>query len=204
MRLRVHNCTKKFQLRVDGFRLPAFLSCRPSRPASTSAAPVLVIDEVDKIHEDRHAFLPMLLDLLDAGTAQRFRDEYFEMEFDASRIIVVLTANDISKVPPPLLSRVEVFTVPAPQPGQRLRIIEQTMADLSEKTGHAITFAAGVAERLAERMDIDLRQMTRLVRASFATALQAGDKVARLKAPDAIGPVVFSLRDWAPQQGQAC
>ena len=171
---------------------------------SASAAPVLVIDEVDKIHEDRHAFLPVLLDLLDAGTAQRFRDEYFEMEFDASRIIVVLTANDISKVPPPLLSRVEVFTVPAPQPGQRFRIIEQTMADLSEKTGHHITFTAGVAERLAERMDIDLRQLIRLVRASFATALQAGEKVARLKTPDAIGPVGFSLRDWAPEQEQSC
>jgi ATP-dependent Lon protease len=169
---------------------------------SASAAPVLVIDEVDKIHEDRHAFLPVLLDLLDAGTAKRFRDEYFEMEFDASRIIVVLTANDISKVPPPLLSRVEAFTVPAPQPGQRLRIIAQTMADLSEKTGRPITFAAGVGERLAERMDIDLRQLTRLVRASFATALQAGDKVARLKAPDAIGPVGFSLREWTPAKEQ--
>ena len=171
---------------------------------SDSAAPVLVIDEVDKIQDGRYPFLPVLLDLLDAGTAKRFRDEYFEMEFDASRIIVVLTANDISKVPPPLLSRVEVFTVPAPQPEQRLRIIDQTMADLSEKTGHAIAFAPGVAQRLAERMDIDLRQLTRLVRASFAMALQAGDKVARLKTPDAIGPVGFSLRDWAPQQEKSC
>ena len=78
------------------------------------------------------------------------------------------------------------------------------MADLSEKTGHYITFADGVAQRLAERMDIDLRQLTRLVRASFATALQAGDKVARLKAPDAIGPAGINLREWTPQQGQAC
>ena len=171
---------------------------------SDSASPVLVIDEVDKIQDGRYPFLPVLLDLLDAGTAKRFRDEYFEMEFDASRIIVVLTANDISKVPPPLLSRVEVFTVPAPQPEQRLRIIDQTMANLSKKTGHAIAFAPGVAQRLAERMDIDLRQLIRLVRASFATALQAGDKVARLKTPDVIGPVGFSLRDWAPQQEQAC
>ena len=120
------------------------------------------------------------------------------MEFDASRIIVVLTANDISKVPPPLLSRVEVFTVPAPQPEQRLRIIDQTMADLSEKTGHAIAFAPGVAQRLAERMDIDLRQLTRLVRASFATALQAGDKFA--KAPFSPEPMGFSLRTWTPTQ----
>lgn len=171
---------------------------------SASAAPVLVIDEADKIHEDKHAFLPVLLDLLDAGTAKRFRDEYFEMEFDASRIVVVLTANSIDKVPPPLLSRVEVFQVPAPKPAQRLRIIQKTMADLSEKTGHAIAFAPEAAERLADRMDVDLRQLDRMVRASFAMALQAGEKVARLKSPEVIGPVGFSLREWAPQQGQSC
>ena len=171
---------------------------------SASASPVLVVDEVDKIHEDKHAFLPVLLDLLDAGTAKRFRDEYFEMEFDASRIVVVLTANSIDKVPQPLLSRVEVFKVPAPEPAQRLRIMQKIMADLSEKTGHAIAFAPEAAERLADRMDVDLRQLERMVRAAFAMALQAGDKVARLKTPGAIGPVGFSLRDWAPQQGQPC
>jgi len=148
--------------------------------------------------------LPVLLDLLDAGTAQRFRDEYFEMEFDASRIVVVLTANSIDKVPQPLLSRVEVFKVPAPEPAQRLRIMQKIMADLSEKTGHAIAFAPEAAERLADRMDVDLRQLERMVRAAFAMALQAGDKVARLKTPGAIGPVGFSLRDWVPQQGQPC
>jgi hypothetical protein len=49
-----------------------------------------------------------------------------------------------------------------------------------------------------------LRQLERMVRAAFAMALQAGDKVARLKTPGAIGPVGFSLRDWVPQQGQPC
>ncbi len=75
---------------------------------------------------------------------------------------------------------------------------------LSEKTGHAIAFAPEAAERLADRMDVDLRQLERMVRAAFAMALQAGDKVARLKTPGAIGPVGFSLRDWVPQQGQPC
>ena len=166
---------------------------------SAFAAPVLVVDEVDKIQDDRYPLLPVLLDLLDTDTAQRFRDEYFEMEFDASRILVVLTANDIRKVPLPLLSRVEVFTVAAPQPSQRLRIIEQTMASLSEKTGRSICLAPGAAEQLSERMDIDLRQLHRLVRASFTVALQAGNAVARIKQPDAMGLSGFNLAAWTPQ-----
>lgn len=165
---------------------------------SASAAPVIVIDEVDKIHEDRHAFLPVLLDLLDAGTAKQFRDEYFEMEIDASRIIFVLTANSIDKVPPPLLSRVEVFHVPAPQPEQRLRIIQKTMAELSEKTGREIAFSPDAAERLADRMNVDLRQLYRLARASFSAALQAGDKVA--KVPSSTDHIGFSLRNWTPER----
>ena len=167
---------------------------------SASASPVLVIDEVDKIHEDKHAFLPVLLDLLDAGTAKQFRDEYFEMDFDASRIIFVLTANSIDKVPPPLLSRVEVFHVPTPQPAQRLRIVQKIMADLVEKTGHPIAFAPGTAERLAERMDLDLRQIDRMARVAFAAALQAGDKLAKLPFP--IDYAAFSLHAWTPEPEQ--
>ena len=167
---------------------------------SASASPVLVIDEVDKIHEDKHAFLPVLLDLLDAGTAKEYRDEYFEMAFDASRIIFVLTANNIDKVPPPLLSRVEVFHVPTPQPEQRLRIIQKIMADLAEKTGHPIAFAPGAAERLAERMDLDLRQIDRMARIAFSTALQAGDKLAKLSF--SIDHAAFSLHAWTPEPEQ--
>ena len=167
---------------------------------SASASPVLVIDEVDKIHEDRHAFLPVLLDLLDAGTAKQFRDEYFEMDFDASRIIFVLTANSIDKVPPALLSRVEVFHVPAPQPEQRLRIIQKNMVDLSQKTGREIAFSPDAAEWLADRMSFDLRQLHRLARASFSAALQAGDKVARV--PLSLDHIGFSLRDWTPEPEQ--
>ena len=174
---------------------------------SAFAAPVLVIDEVDKLSDGRHPLLPVLLDLLDAGTAKRFRDEYFEMELDASRMVVVLTANDIGKVPVPLLSRVQVFTVPAPQPAQRLRIIEQTMAALVRKTGHCIGLAPGAPEQLSQRMDIDLRQLHRLVSAAFASALQAGSAVASIKQPDALGASGlsgFNLAGWEPSKGQLC
>lgn len=142
---------------------------------STSAAPVMVIDEVDKIGNDtRYPFLPVLLDLLDAGTARQFRDDYFEMTFNAGHILYVLTANSIENVPPALLSRVEVFVVPPPDPEQRLRIIQQTLATLNQKTHQQIRMVDGGAEQLAEKTDIDLRQLNRLVTTAFAKVTQSG------------------------------
>jgi len=72
-----------------------------------SATPVLVLDEVDKIGADGHyPVTPVLLDLLEPETASTFQDTFLRMAFDASRIIFVLTANDLDAVPAPLCKRV--------------------------------------------------------------------------------------------------
>ncbi len=151
-----------------------------------SASPVIVIDEVEKIRDSQYPVLPVLLDALDAGTAQHFKDEFFEMAFDTSRAIFVLTANSLDSVPPALLSRVEVFHIPAPQSPQRLRIIEDTWKSLRSKTRKRIALEAPSAHALSERLDIDLRRMTRLVHEAFAKALQSGDAMAQIAQPKAL------------------
>ncbi|SIQ71063.1 ATP-dependent Lon protease [Janthinobacterium sp. TND4EL3] len=148
-----------------------------------SAAPVVVIDEVDKIHDAQFPVLPVLLDLLDADSSKQFKDEFFELQFDVSRIIFVLTANSIENVPPALLSRVEVFNVPAPGPVQRLRIIQETAEILRSKTKRKITLDESTVNSLSERVDIDLRRVTRLVHEAFTRAMQASDTVARIAVP---------------------
>jgi ATP-dependent Lon protease len=148
-----------------------------------SAAPVVVIDEVDKIHDAQYPVLPVLLDLLDAGSSRHFRDEFFELKFDASRIIFVLTANSIENVPPTLLSRVEVCNVPAPEPVQRLRIIREAAEVLCIKTNRKITLDESTVDLLSERIDIDLRRVTRLIHEAFTRAMRAGDSMARIAVP---------------------
>ena len=147
------------------------------------ATPVVVIDEVDKIIDSRYPVLPVLLDLFEPNTSVRFKDEFFEMAFDASRIIFVLTANSLEGVPAPLLSRVEVFDVPRPEPAQRLRIIQEEAAKLCSKTKRPIKLDKISSEALAARKDVDLRKTTRLVREAFTRALQANELVAKLVVP---------------------
>lgn len=148
-----------------------------------STSPVIVIDEVDKISDSQYPILPVLLDLFEPYTARNFKDEFLEMEFDASRIIFVLTANSLDNVPTPLLSRVEVFDVPRPEPAQRLRIIQTEAKQLRSKTKKSIELDKDSSEILANRTDLDLRKTTRLVREAFAKALSSGETVAKLIIP---------------------
>ena len=158
------------------------------------ATPVVVIDEVDKIRDSQYPVLPVLLDLFEPHTARCFKDEFFEMQIDASRIIFVLTANSLEGVPAPLLSRVEVFDIARPEPTQRLRIIQNEAAMLRRKTGLNIRLDKAGCEALADRQDIDLRKTTRLVSEAFARALQAGQLVAKLLLPKVGGRFQIGFR----------
>lgn len=153
----------------------------------TSATPVLVIDEVDKIGEGGgYPIVPALLDLLEINTAKTFKDEFFDMPVDASRIIVVLTANDLAAVPEPLRSRTAVFRIPRPDPVQRLRIIHLEVATLNKKTRRKLVLD-GSAEDIANRADLDLRQTTRAVREAYSNALMQGDTKVTIASPSMEG-----------------
>lgn len=129
----------------------------------------------------------MLLDLLEAETARTFQDTFLRMSFDASRIICVLTANDLNAVPPALSSRVEVFNIRAPDPEQKLRIILAEVQRLRRATGRRIELNIHAAEALAERSDLDLRKTHRLVQDAFATAMVSGRSVVVPTAPRRAG-----------------
>lgn len=154
----------------------------------SAATPVLVLDEVDKLgDEGRYPVTPVLLDLLEAETARTFQDTFLRMPFDASRIICVLTANDVDGVPPALLSRVEVFNICAPDPEQRLQIILAEAQRLRRATGRRIELNMHAAEALAERSDLDLRKTHRLVQDAFATAMASGKLIAVPTMPKRVG-----------------
>jgi ATP-dependent Lon protease len=79
------------------------------------ANPVMVVDEIDKARAE-HAYAPLgaLYDLLEHDTAGSFTDEFAEVSIDASQMIWVATANDQRTIPEPILNRMNVFEVHAP------------------------------------------------------------------------------------------
>lgn len=150
----------------------------------STTSPVFIVDEIDKMGEDeRYPILPVLLELLEPGTAAVFKDEFFEMDFDASRIIFILTANSLDNVPEALLSRVEIFDVQRPEPDQRLRIIDAELKELRAQTGKKIRFDKASSQKLADRTDIDMRRTASIVRDAFVEAIMKDEKVAQIVMP---------------------
>ena len=154
----------------------------------TTTSPVVVIDEVDKIgSDDRYPILPVLLDLFEADTARCFKDVFFDMEFDASRIIFILTANSLDNIPEALLSRVEIYDIPRPDSVQRLRIIQNQAKELRELTKKSIKLDVESAQKLADMTEIDLRKTIRIVKESFTKAIIEDASVATLVVLDEHG-----------------
>ncbi|MFO1330095.1 MAG: AAA family ATPase, partial [Rubrivivax sp.] len=79
------------------------------------ANPVMVVDEIDKARGE-HAYDPLgaLYSLLEHDTAGAFIDEFAEVPIDASQVIWVATANDERAIPEPILNRMNVYEVQAP------------------------------------------------------------------------------------------
>lgn len=72
--------------------------------------PIFLIDEVDKMTRDYHGDpAAALLEVLDREQNSSFCDNYIEEEFDLSKVVFILTANDITKVPVALRDRLEVI-----------------------------------------------------------------------------------------------
>ena len=149
------------------------------------AAPLFLVDEMDKPSGEHYPIANALLDLLEPENARNFKDEFFQIHFDTSHAIWIMTANTIEGVAAPLLSRMRIFDIPTPGVDQRKRIIEADFKKLRNRTGIKVRTNPNDVMMLAERVDLDLRKVTRIVRDSFITALGHGKLIARFDCPSA-------------------
>lgn len=147
------------------------------------AAPLFLVDEVGKPSGERYPIVSALLALLEPENAADFKDEFFQVNVNAQHAIWILTANTTAGVSDPLLSRVAVFDIAPPGIAQRKRIITAQFKKLCERTGLNVKTSSGEIAFLAERLDLDLRKVRRIVRDSFTAAIGQKRLLATIELP---------------------
>jgi ATP-dependent Lon protease len=77
-----------------------------------SCDPVVLLDEVDKVGKDKNhgTIIDALLHILDR-TKPEFTDRFLDVRIDISRMIFVLTANELKKLPEPLKNRLQIVEI---------------------------------------------------------------------------------------------
>lgn len=113
-------------------------STQPSVVARTMletgvANPVILVDEIDKANPlgRERRFQDALLTMIDSETCGSVPDECLSTVVDMSQVSWILTANDISGLSRPLLDRVRIFDVPAPDIAHLPAIIHGIVADIA-------------------------------------------------------------------------
>ncbi len=111
--------------------------------------PVFMLDEIDKIGQDfRGDAASVLLEVLDPEQNVHFTDHFLELPFDLSRVMFIATANDLSRLPAPLLDRMECIEFSGYTEREKLVIAQQHIlprqlkdAGLSRESVHFTTEA---------------------------------------------------------------
>lgn len=138
------------------------------------ANPVVVLDEVDKAGGD-HRYDPMgaLYCLLERDTALHFKDEFIDVDMDASHMLWVATANDASAIPEPILNRMNVYAIERPDAEGSRRIAQAVYREILEQ--HNWPFPSEPSALVLDRlMTIPPRDMKKLLLDAFGNARLAG------------------------------
>ncbi len=133
--------------------------------------PVFLLDEVDKIGRDGYSGDPSsaLLEVLDPEQNNSFTDHYLDTAFDLSKILWIVTANDLSTIPKPLRDRMEIITLSSYTEQEKLEIARRYLTKKQKeanglKSGDVV-FAKGVLQAIIAEYtrEAGVRELERII-----------------------------------------
>lgn len=117
--------------------------------------PVILIDEIDKMGESFQGDpASALLEVLDPEQNTSFQDFYIDLPYDLSKVLFIVTANDVSRIPEPLYDRMEIIELSGYTPEEKIHIGKDYLVPRLLKknglTGKEIRFDSKALSMIAE------------------------------------------------------
>jgi len=132
--------------------------------------PLILLDEIDKMSSDQRGDpASAMLEVLDPEQNRNFSDHYIEVEYDLSKVMFIMTANDISKIPGPLRDRMEIITIPGYTPYEKLQIGKNYLVKKASKNNGLDKFDFKMPDATLNRVIYDytkeagVRELERLI-----------------------------------------
>ena len=149
-------------------------------------SPIVILDEIDKagaasLHGDP---LAPLHGLLEPVSAKHFRDGSVGLEIDASCVIWIATANDLSRIASTLVSRFEVFEISAQDRDTKLAILKGLCKEFMDEYA-GIEFSEKVLDALVDKTPREQRQ---LLQRAISRTVRLGEAIVCLAHLEQVAP----------------
>ena len=179
--------------------------------------PVFMMDEVDKVGSDyRGDPSSALLEALDPEQNTDFSDHYLNLAFDLSKVMFILTANQIDTIPSALLDRMEIIHLSGYTPDEKLVIAEKYLLPRQVKENGLkksnISFSTGsiesvidvyTAEAGVRNLERELGKVCRKVARKITEGETVKTKVVKSSLPKFLGPPKYlrEMENDVPEPG---
>lgn len=112
--------------------------------------PLILLDEINKMTSDmKDDPATAMLEVLDPEQNKNFTNHYIEVEYDLSKVIFVITANDLSKIPGPLRDRMEIITLSGYTPEEKLQISKNYLLPKAVKSNRLEDYTVKMSNKIA-------------------------------------------------------
>lgn len=132
--------------------------------------PVILLDEIDKMSNDfKGDPASAMLEVLDPAQNKTFSDHFIEVEYDISKVMFIMTANDLGAIPGPLRDRMEIISIPGYTPNEKLQIAKKYLTPRAIEDNGLGDYPVSISDKTYMKVirgytkEAGVRELSRLV-----------------------------------------